>query len=273
MNYTILALISDVDHTLLTKAKLLTQGTINAVEQLRANNIAFGLVSGRPLAGLKQFTRQLSITAPVVAFNGGLLAAPDMKVIQRHPIRPEIARRAHEIFTSHGADVWVFTERDWLLRDPDRPHVAHEKKTIGLAPKVVAQLDEAFDFTFKIVGVSDDVKILECCEAEAIATIGYAATISSSPPYHIDITDAQANKGIALQAISALLKIPVSRVAAIGDGASDIPMFEHAGLSIAMGNAAPNVKAKADKTTASSEEEGFAQAVEEFIVQNSNRLQ
>ncbi len=273
MNYTILALISDVDHTLLTKAKLLTQGTINAVEQLRANNIAFGLVSGRPLAGLKQFTRQLSITAPVVAFNGGLLAAPDMKVIQRHPIRPEIARRAHEIFTSHGADVWVFTERDWLLRDPDRPHVAHEKKTIGLAPKVVAQLDEAFDFTFKIVGVSDDVKILERCEAEAIATIGYAATISSSPPYHIDITDAQANKGIALQAISALLKIPVSRVAAIGDGASDIPMFEHAGLSIAMGNAAPNVKAKADKTTASSEEEGFAQAVEEFIVQNSNRLQ
>ena len=97
-------------------------------------------------------------------------------------------------------------------------------------------MDEALDFAFKIVGVSDDTQILERCAADAIATIGYGATVSSSPPYHMDITDAQADKGSALLAISALLKIPASRVAAIGDGASDVPMFEQAGLSIAMGN-------------------------------------
>jgi len=43
-------------------------------------------------------------------------------------------------------------------------------------------------------------------------------------------------------------------------------MFEKSGLSIAMGNASDAVKAKATATTKSNEEDGFAHAVEELIL-------
>jgi hydroxymethylpyrimidine pyrophosphatase-like HAD family hydrolase len=45
-------------------------------------------------------------------------------------------------------------------------------------------------------------------------------------------------------------------------------MFEKSGLSIAMGNASPEVQAQANFVTASNQEEGFAMAVERFILKN-----
>ena len=47
---------------------------------------------------------------------------------------------------------------------------------------------------------------------------------------------------------------------------NDVLMFAHSGLSIAMGNADPEVQRAARRVTASNEEEGFAQAVERFIL-------
>jgi len=46
---------------------------------------------------------------------------------------------------------------------------------------------------------------------------------------------------------------------------NDISMFEKSGVSIAMGQAGEEVKSAATYTTSSSEEEGFAKAVEEIL--------
>jgi hydroxymethylpyrimidine pyrophosphatase-like HAD family hydrolase len=43
-------------------------------------------------------------------------------------------------------------------------------------------------------------------------------------------------------------------------------MFQRSGLSIAMGNASEEVQRQATCVTASNEDEGFAKAVEEFIL-------
>jgi hydroxymethylpyrimidine pyrophosphatase-like HAD family hydrolase len=47
---------------------------------------------------------------------------------------------------------------------------------------------------------------------------------------------------------------------------NDVLMFAHSGLSIAMGNAGPEVQRAARRVTASNEEEGFAKAVERFVL-------
>jgi len=43
-------------------------------------------------------------------------------------------------------------------------------------------------------------------------------------------------------------------------------MFQRSGLSIAMGNASEDVRRQATCVTASNDDEGFAKAVEEFIL-------
>jgi hydroxymethylpyrimidine pyrophosphatase-like HAD family hydrolase len=92
------------------------------------------------------------------------------------------------------------------------------------------------------------------------------ASVARSQPYYLDITHPLANKGTALSEIAKLLAVPLAEIAVIGDGGNDVAMFKRGGLSIAMGNASPQVQQAADFVTDSNREEGFANAVERFIL-------
>ena len=92
------------------------------------------------------------------------------------------------------------------------------------------------------------------------------ASVARSQPYYLDITHPLANKGAALSEIAKLLAVPLAEIAVVGDGSNDVAMFERSGLSIAMGNASPEVQRAADFVTDSNREEGFANAVERFIL-------
>jgi hydroxymethylpyrimidine pyrophosphatase-like HAD family hydrolase len=89
---------------------------------------------------------------------------------------------------------------------------------------------------------------------------------SRSQPYYLDITNLAANKGEAVIEIARHFGVPLSRVAVIGDMANDLPMFRRAGYAVAMGNATDEVKGEAAAVTARNTEDGFAQAVERFIL-------
>ncbi len=66
--------------------------------------------------------------------------------------------------------------------------------------------------------------------------------------------------------LSKTYEIPPEEIATIGDQPNDVLMFAHSGLSIAMGNASHDVQEAARRVTTSNEDEGFANAVERFIL-------
>ena len=92
------------------------------------------------------------------------------------------------------------------------------------------------------------------------------ANVARSQPYYLDITHPLANKGAALSELAKLLDVPLSEIAVIGDGSNDVAMFARSGLSIAMGNASLEVQGAADFVTDSNREDGFANAVERFVL-------
>ena len=96
----------------------------------------------------------------------------------------------------------------------------------------------------------------------------WATTFSAarSQPYYCDVTNPDANKGAVAQYLSRTYQIPPEQIATIGDQPNDVLMFAHSGLSIAMGNASHEVQKAARRVTTSNEEEGFANAVERFIL-------
>ena len=155
---------------------------------------------------------------------------------------------------------------DWLSRDPDGPYVPLEQHTIGFPPTIVDDFGAALDVAAKIVGVSKDFDLLERCERDVRAALADSAFVARSQRYYLDITHPLANKGVALTEIAKLLGIPLTEIAAIGDGSNDVAMFERSGLSIAMGNASPQVQRKADFVTDSNRHDGFAKAIERFIL-------
>jgi hydroxymethylpyrimidine pyrophosphatase-like HAD family hydrolase len=104
------------------------------------------------------------------------------------------------------------------------------------------------------------------CEADLRRDLGTRASIVRSQPYYIDVTHPDANKGVVVGALSSLLHVPARRILTIGDMPSDTLMFRKSGVSVAMGNAEPEVKALAQFVTDSNEEEGFAKAIERFVL-------
>jgi hypothetical protein len=260
------AVISDVDGTLVTDDKVLTAHAEAAVAELRASGIIFSIISSRPPRGFRMLLGPLGIETPVGGFNGGVITTPDLAVITEHLLPSRIARRAVDTLDARGVQVWVFSGQDWLTRDPDGPYIPLEQRTVGFRPTTVDDFGAALDAAAKIVGVSRDFGLLEQCERDVRAALADGACVARSQSYYLDITHPLANKGVALTEIAKLLGIPLAEIAVIGDGGNDVAMFERSGLSIAMGNASPQVQQKADFVTDSNGDDGFAKAIERFIL-------
>jgi Cof subfamily protein (haloacid dehalogenase superfamily) len=260
------AVISDVDGTLVTEDKTLTARAQAAAAQLRANGIIFSIISSRPPRGLRMLLKPLGITTPVGGFNGGVLATSDLAVIAEHLLSPEIARCAVDMLDARGAQAWIFSGQDWLVRHSDEPYAALEERTVAFAPTIVEDFGHALDSAAKIVGVSKDFDLLEQCEGDVRAALFDQASVVRSQPYYLDITHPLASKGAALEQIAKLLGVPLTEIATIGDGNNDVAMFDQSGLSIAMGNASLQVQQAADFVTESNSEDGFANAIERLIL-------
>jgi Cof subfamily protein (haloacid dehalogenase superfamily) len=258
--------LADVDGTLVTADKVLTPRAAAAVQALHGAGIGFAITSGRPPRGMAMLIEPLALRTPVAGFNGGIFVEPDMTIMQEHVLAPDVARRACEIILRSGMDAWVYSGADWLVRDIAAPHVAREQWTVKFAPTVVKSLDVALAKAVKIVGVSDDLDLVARCEKDAQEALGKQASAARSQPYYLDVTHPDANKGTVVDTLSRLLSVPVGEIATIGDMPNDVLMFRNSGLSIAMGNASADVQAQADLVTDSYNDEGFAKAMERFIL-------
>jgi Cof subfamily protein (haloacid dehalogenase superfamily) len=259
--------IADVDGTLLTEDKVLTKRAQAAVHALHKAGIRFAITSGRPPRGMAMLFDPLDLDTPIAGFNGGLFVRRDLSIIAEKTLPADISRHALDLIRAHGLDTWIYRGNDWLITKPGAPHVAREAWTVKFEPIVAANFDDKLDRVAKIVGVSDDHDQVKRCEADAQAALGERATASRSQPYYLDITHKEANKGAVVDYLSDYFTIPPEQIATIGDSPNDVLMFKRSGLSIAMGNASDEVKAQAKLTTDSYNDEGFAKAIERFVLE------
>jgi Cof subfamily protein (haloacid dehalogenase superfamily) len=259
-------MLSDVDGALVTRDKVVTPRARTAVAELRAAHIGFAITSGRPPRGMKMLIDDLKIDTVVSGFNGGVFVTPDLAVIQSRFISRAAATRALKMIGEHKLVGWLYTDTDWFVPDPSGAHVAREAWTVKFEAKVSSDFSPLLDCAVKIVGVSDDLKAVAQCEAALQSELRGQASAERSQPYYLDVTHPEANKGGVVEFLSHYLRIPSEGIATLGDMPNDVRMFEKSGLSIAMGNASAEVQAQANFVTLSNEEEGFAYAMDKFVL-------
>lgn len=220
------AVAADVDRTLTDDALVLDLDAIRTIRLLEGAGIPVVLCSGRDVIALGALAHYLGTSGVIVAEDGAILG---------------------RFGPAH------YSTR--LLAKPERVHEA------------LAALEEAFGVDVQVVPVASRLasfvltRALNAKAANRLLTERglKAKVVDSSLSY--ELTDEEVDKGTGLVEAAAMLGIRVADMAAVGDSPTDIDMFRVAGWSAAVGNAGPDVKAKATYACARPHGQGFIEAV------------
>ena len=258
--------ISDVDGTLVNHAKELTQPTIDAVRRLREAGVPFTLISARPPSGVLPLAARLGLSEPMAAYNGGTILGADGAVTEHHLVPEAVVRGMFALAEGSGADPWIFADGVWHARVLEGVHIEHERRASCQEPTRTQDMTHLFGQVEKLTWVSDDAPALKALTVSAKASFGTQATIAQSQTYYLDVTNLRANKGDGIATLAAALGVALEDVAVLGDMPNDLPMFARAGLSIAMGQAPPEVRAAARHTSTSNDDDGVAHAIDTILL-------
>lgn len=259
----------DIDGTLLDDQKRISDSVKTSLRKVSDMGIRIALVSGRMPAGVEMIENELGIDCIKVCNAGTYIFAEgnciDAKYLSLDSMKSIYERVAEE----KGIPLWIFREKAWYVTDVDR-YVEREMQIIHYKPEIVAvdNLIKRWQGEGKLPN-----KFLFATDPEMIQTIYRDINddawpdidMACSADTFLEIFPKGVNKGQALKTVCGYLGIGLENVMAFGDQELDISMIEAAGTGIAMGNAIPQLKEKADFVTRTNNEAGIAYALEHYL--------
>ena len=260
----------DLDGTLIAPLQPLSPRVIEAVRAAMQRGVRVTMVTGRMVAGCAPYVHELGITGPIVCYQGAVIAdAATGKFEFERPLANPTALRAYAAAKAHGYHVQFYADDRFFIEKRSRYSDLYARVS-GIEPIVVPSLPEAFAgrASTKVVLVTDADQA-ERCQALLHEACGDAAYITRSNPEFVELMDPSVDKGRALARVAADYRIPMERVAAIGDSYNDLPLLRAAGFGVAMGSAPPELKAEADAVVGDVEHDGVAEAIERYVINSA----
>lgn len=268
----------DLDGTILHpyQATEITPRVIDAIARVQAAGVPVTIGTGRTLAYVREHINHLGVTLPVITTQGALIGDPvsgHVVVEIDMPLEParqlaawldETGRPAAFYFSDKQGGVRIIQNR--LSADPE-----FDEYALGKADRFQPRLSELFTAAdaahppIKCIMVND-ARVEPDIEPLLQARFDSTLTITRTHEVLVESTAPGVDKGEGLRRLCALLSISPQRVLAIGDSENDIPLLTAAGYGVAMGNAAPRVKAVADWVAPDIADDGAAVALERLIL-------
>lgn len=255
----------DLDGTLLTSSREIEpRGAEMIAEALRAG-ILVVLASGRHVSSMIPFRDELGLTGPLVTCNGALALDGDLAEIFHATVNEQV--KSLVLAYAEDADVHVnlYAKRHiYMTRDERMAQMYRSRVKFPDGTLLVTHDPHPIEAT-KILFVDEGDAIQRHLRAVGpqVADLGTHLTISE--PEYLEFLPEKVNKATGVRAVADFLGIPQGRCAAIGDWLNDLEMIEWAGVGAAIGNAAPEVKAVADRVVATNNDGGVAEFIRYLI--------
>lgn len=267
----------DMDGTLLTTEKELTEHTREVLREAIDRGVVVLPATGRPLAGIPEEVLKFPGVRYAVASNGArIVDLKENRVIYEDLVPYETGRRVLEICSRYDSMLEIYYDGvgyaeeeklkhldEYVPRLPMARYIASSRRPVA---DVRAMHEERKAPTDKVQALFRTTE--ECKKAwkeveKEIPDIEITGALSNN----IEVNAKGVNKGRGLMILGELLGIHREEIMAVGDGSNDIAMLREAGLGVAMENATEAVKAAADVATLSNDQEGAAAAIEKYVLQ------
>ena len=264
---------SDLDGTLLSKGTTLLPKNAKALQRATDAGIAVVIASGRLPGVCSRIAMDMGLPGcRIIGLNGTQVWESPFGRETFCSVFPEkTARACWEICDRAKAPVTlyvpngIYTNQRFQTEDSTlryQSHFARSNVQVVIAPDAVERglLANPLKFLVKFpLGNAQEKAV----RAELAALPGIGLTTSKRET--LEIMQAGLSKARALAHLAKSLGIFPQEVMAFGDFDNDVEMLAWAGLGIAMGNAAPEVKRVAKHVTATNEESGVALAVHAYL--------
>lgn len=260
----------DLDGTLLNSQHQLSERNVQAIRKAMEHGVKVILVTGKTHHSAKDIIGTLGLTTPGIYNQGLITALPDGKITHQTYLDADIARHIITYAEDRGFDVAVYSGNKILVKRlsrwfEDLHHKYHEPMPEAIGPLQNILSDIPIN---KIMILKEgDAKRIKALRWQL--EIQYANQARLLQPIFGDMLEVlppNTGKGVALKHVLKDLGIKPEKAMAIGDGENDIDMFTLVGLSVAMGNAWDVVKAKANHVVGTNDQDGVAEAIEKFIL-------
>ena len=265
----------DFDGTLLTTDKRLTARNRDALEKAAAAGIAVVPATGRIYAGVPEEIRSLPFLRFFILANGATVYDRETdRVLCRAEIPVQTALEVLSfldafpaIYDCYQDNQGYMTAAMWEKADRYAPGPAylHMIRTLRLpVPDLKEHLRSRGRPVQKLQAFCETAEV-QSRVLETTASRFPALSVTSSIARNVEIHDARATKGAALQALCARLGFGTSAAMAFGDGFNDLTMIRLAGVGVAMANSVQTVLDAADLVAPSNDEDGVARVIEALL--------
>jgi Cof subfamily protein (haloacid dehalogenase superfamily) len=253
------------------KSGTISEEDRKALEEARRAGIQISLCTGRVASACLKVLDQLSLDGYHIFFDGALVCDRKFKEIYSRPISPELVHKASELALRDGLLLDLFTSTDYyVMKKSWRSDIRRDFFCIDskVADFNTLWQTERIIKCGLLVSSEEEVGQALALSGEFSDQLNFSWTTAPAYPrvQFINIIDQGVSKGEALRALAAHLKIDISEVAAIGDGANDETLLSEAGLAIAMQNSPPGLKLRADFIAADVDNSGVAEAIRKFLL-------
>lgn len=267
MKYKMIVL--DLDDTLLRDDGTISPRNKESLMAAQEAGVKVVLASGRPTFAMVALADELHLErfgSYILSFNGAKIINWKSKEESfSSTLTPEMTHILHAMSLEERVSALTYVGDD-IVTEAANEYTAIESEITGMKILEVASFVEAVQQpVVKVLMVADPEKLVQV-ENKLKAKLAGQLNVMRSKPFFLEFTEDGVNKGTSLNHLIQQLGIDRSEVIAMGDGYNDVAMLEFAGLGVAMGNSPEEIKRLADHVTDTNMNDGVAQVVEEFIL-------
>ena len=270
------AILLDLDGTLVTDEGAIRPRTLASIREAHARGVRVMLATGRSEAATRGVLNELGFDTPAVVFNGAAVWCPveERLVVERVLADQAVERALEWIHEAQVLPVVVRAGEKYTLE----ARTEHEAMALRYFHDLhVVERDQIpADRVIRITAFSTAHPDSEAFAEEIESAIERPVYVThfplsslaehrSSPLSVVDVHPPCRGKAEGLHLLQERYGIAPERVVAVGDAHNDIPMFEAAGLGVAMENAMPEAQAAADRVIGDNNSDSLAELFEELF--------
>ena len=263
-------LVLDIDGTLTNSKKEISPETKRAIKLIQERGHKVMLASGRPTPGMRRFEKELELEkygGYLLSFNGGrIINCRTGNVVFQKTFPSVLVPQAYHFAKENNCGLITYMGDKIISMGPADEYIELESRINGMPVVQVPDFLDFVDFEVNKLLMTAQPGPAEKYTESLSEKYGDRISVYRSEPFFIEWMPKGIDKASSIDRMLSSVGLTRENTICCGDGYNDLTMIEYAGVGVAMANAQPKVKEKADYITASNDEDGIVQVIEEFIL-------